>query len=41
VDRAYKVPNRWNGVIHEVVIDTAAVPPPDLEDELRAALHSD
>jgi arylsulfatase len=41
VDRAYQVPFAWNGDLHEVVIDTAAVPVPDLDTELRTALHSD
>jgi arylsulfatase len=41
VDTGYRPPHRWNGVLHELVIDTAAVPEPDLEAELRTALHSD
>ncbi|MFI0350297.1 arylsulfatase [Actinomadura sp. 9N407] len=41
VDKDYRPPHRWNGVLHELVIDTAAVREPDLEAELRTALHSD
>ena len=41
VDAAYTVPNRWTGVLHDLVIEIGAAPVLDLPTELRAALHSD
>nr|WP_269453229.1 arylsulfatase [Yinghuangia sp. ASG 101] len=41
VDKDYRPPHPWNGVLHDVVLDAAPVPEPDLESEMRAALHSD
>lgn len=41
VERDYRVPARWTGVLHELVVDTAKPPALDLETELRTALHSD
>ncbi|WP_436791466.1 sulfatase-like hydrolase/transferase [Yinghuangia sp. YIM S10712] len=41
VDRAYRPPHRWNGVLHEVAVHTGTPPEPDLASELRTALHSD
>ncbi|UGQ12712.1 sulfatase-like hydrolase/transferase [Yinghuangia sp. ASG 101] len=41
VDRAYRPPHAWNGVLHEVAVDTGTTPEPDLATELRTALHSD
>lgn len=41
VDRAYRPPHPWNGVLHSVTVDTGTTPEPDLATELRTALHSD
>ena len=41
VENGYRPPHRWNGVLHELVIDTAKPPAFDLDTEIRTAMHSD
>jgi arylsulfatase len=41
VEDTYRVPARWTGTLHSVVVDTARPPVPDLASEIRTALHSD
>jgi arylsulfatase len=41
VEDAYRPPARWNGVVHQMEIDTSPTPEPTPQEGLRTALHSD
>lgn len=41
VDKSYRPPHRWTGVLHDVTITATQIADPDPGSELHVALHSD